>query len=246
MATIMRRSKRASGERKFHVGMAAAMLATVLVGFGPTYYLRPFVAPVPGILPMTPLVHLHGAIFSTWLLLFLIQTGLVSTGRLAIHRRAGPVALVLLAAMVVMAALAALYEVERRAGTDEIAPLVFLAVPLLTIPFFAGLILAALRFRRDPATHKRLMLFAMIVLMVPATARIAQIHLGLPAEYGLVPLPALFVVAMIARDLVALGRLHPATAWAAPIVLFSFVLPLLVWQTPAWLAVARWAAGLVA
>jgi hypothetical protein len=245
VTTIIKRLRHLDGERRFHLAMAAAMLAAVFIGFGPTYYLRPFVPPVPGLLPTTPLVHLHGAIFTAWLLLFVVQTGLVSSGRFALHRWAGPVALALVVAMIVVAALAALYEVPRRTGADPLAPLVSLAVPLLTIPFFAGLILAALHFRRHPATHKRLMLFAMIVLMVPATVRIALIYLRLPVEYGLVPLPALFVLAMIVRDLASLGRLHRATTWAAPIVLFSFVLPLLVGETHPWQTFARWAASLV-
>jgi hypothetical protein len=58
--------------------MAALMLATVFIGFAPTYYLAGvFQAPLPN-----RLIHVHGAAFSCWMLLLIVQTSLVSAGRL--------------------------------------------------------------------------------------------------------------------------------------------------------------------
>lgn len=39
--------------------------------------------------PVTLLVHLHAALFSTWVLLFIAQTTLVAQGRIAVHWRLG-------------------------------------------------------------------------------------------------------------------------------------------------------------
>ena len=39
--------------------------------------------------PITPLVHAHGALFSAWVLLFIMQTALVAQHRVAVHRRLG-------------------------------------------------------------------------------------------------------------------------------------------------------------
>lgn len=50
--------------------MAVAALLTVFTGFAPSYYLGHFFeAP-----PVSTLVHLHGVLFASWILLFLTQT----------------------------------------------------------------------------------------------------------------------------------------------------------------------------
>jgi len=50
-------------DRVFHAGMAVTFLVTVLVGFGPAYFLKP-VYPSPS---LSPLLHAHGLVFTAWL-----------------------------------------------------------------------------------------------------------------------------------------------------------------------------------
>ncbi len=57
-------------ERVFYTGMAAAFVLTVFAGFARTYYLRPYF----GTPALTPLLHLHGVVFTSWLVLLLAQT----------------------------------------------------------------------------------------------------------------------------------------------------------------------------
>jgi hypothetical protein len=74
-----------SRDRWFFSGMAVAAALTVFVGFGRTYYLgRFFGAP-----PLSALVHLHGLVSTSWILLFLTQTSLIAAGRTDLHRRLG-------------------------------------------------------------------------------------------------------------------------------------------------------------
>jgi hypothetical protein len=66
----------------FFSGTAWLMLASVLLGFGPTYYLAGvFHAPLP-----SRIIHIHGAVFSCWILLLLVQNSLAWAGRVDIHR----------------------------------------------------------------------------------------------------------------------------------------------------------------
>jgi hypothetical protein len=93
MATVMARPSNPTklsiavpGRRYDHLffsAMALVMLATVFVGFAHTYYLAGvFHAPLPSLI-----IHLHGTVFSCWILLLVAQTSLVSAGRVDIHRR---------------------------------------------------------------------------------------------------------------------------------------------------------------
>src|SRR6267142_954452 len=96
----------------FFSGMAVLMLATVFVGFAHTYYLAGmFRAPLPSLI-----IHVHGAVFSCWMLLLLTQTTLVSAGRVDIHRRLGIAGFILACAMVVVGVLAANDQLVRESG----------------------------------------------------------------------------------------------------------------------------------
>ena len=66
--------------------------------------------------PFTLLVHLHGGLFTAWVLLFVAQTALVATRRVAVHRRQGLAGAVLAAAMIVFGTATALMT-ARRGGT---------------------------------------------------------------------------------------------------------------------------------
>ena len=79
-------------DRLFYGGMAIAMGLTVFAGFSSTYYLRFFAGGPEATLtggPFSALVHVHGALFTAWVLLFIVQTALVARRRVAVHRRLG-------------------------------------------------------------------------------------------------------------------------------------------------------------
>jgi hypothetical protein len=79
------------------------MLASVLLGFGPTYYLAGvFHAPLP-----SRIIHIHGAVFSCWILLLLVQNSLAWAGRVDIHRKLGLAGFLLACLMVVVGWMAA-------------------------------------------------------------------------------------------------------------------------------------------
>lgn len=245
MATVLpARGPRLRAERIFYSGMALVMLAMIFAGFAPNFYLRGAVPSAIPLQPMTPLVVAHGVVFSAWVLLFAAQAGLVSAGRTDLHRRLGMAGLPILLAMIVIGLFTSLHGVARASGPPIVPPLAWLAIPLLDIPVFAGLIGAALWLRRRPQVHKRLMLIAMVGMLSPAAGRLPPPPF-VPVELAFFVVPDLFLLALVGWDLASRGRLHPATLIGGAILIGSQAFRLAVWQTDAWLAFAGWAAGLV-
>jgi len=234
---------RISGERLFFSGMALLVLLSTFLGFAPTYYLR-FAGPPPHpVEPLIPLVFAHGLVFSAWVLLFVTQTLLVATGRLARHKTLGVLALVLALAMIPLGIAVGIGGIHRPlTAPPGISPLSWAAIPLLDVPVFGGLILVALHYRRQSQVHKRLMLCAMVDMLRPSLGRLLP-ALGVPGALPLL-LPMIFLLPLIAYDLITHRKVQPATAWGTLVVVVASVLPLVVWNTPAWLAFAGWLGGL--
>ena len=152
--------------RWFFTGIAAAAGATVLVGFARTYYIKQiFAAP-----SLPPLFHLHGALFTAWMLLFIIQACLVATRRTWVHRRLGIVGGLLVMPMVASGISVAITAARGEGPVSsavargefvqalpDLPPLVAMVIPLTSVLLFAMFAGAGLVYRRQPDVHKRLM-----------------------------------------------------------------------------------------
>jgi uncharacterized membrane protein YozB (DUF420 family) len=222
-------------DRWFFTGMAVAALLTVFIGFAPSYYLGYFFeAP-----PRSTLVHLHGIVFTSWILLFLTQTSLIAARRADLHRRLGVAGGVLAVLILVVGYLTAV-EAARLGVTPPGGrpPLVFLSVPIGTLAVFAILVGSGLYNRRRSEIHKRLMLLATIALLTPAIARMRFIGEGGPpvAITG----TCLFVVACLIYDRAAHGRVHPAFLWGGLFVMLSLPFRFAIGRTSAWHSFAEW------
>jgi hypothetical protein len=222
--------------RRFYVGMAIAIAITVFAGFSRSYFLKAYY----GTPELSRLLHLHGLVFTTWILFFLIQTILVASSRTYLHRRLGVAGAVLAALVLTMGTTTAILRVKGGAAPiPGVPPLSFLAVPLFDMVVFAILIGTGLYFRRRLETHKRLMTLATISLLSAPIARLpfGVLKAGPPAFFGLTDL---FIVALLIYDLTTRRKIHPATIWGGLLIVASQPLRLMVSGTPAWLAFAGW------
>jgi hypothetical protein len=247
MASLAQPRIEVDTDRLFFSGMAAAIAITVFVGFAPTYYLFPLMHGVTsrGVeagSELTPLVHVHAAIFSLWIVLFIAQAALIARGRHDLHRTLGMASLVLAATMLVLGYLTATHAARTGSSPPGWDDKAFLLIPLSSLALFMGFTIAGVMNRRRPAYHKRLMLLATISLLLPALARIVRMthapFLPLGVLGGLVVLN-LYVAAMIAYDLWRLGRLHPVTIWGTAIVLIAWPVRIMFGYSDAWQHVAR-------
>ncbi len=251
MASLARPPIGIKSERMFFTGMAVAMAVTAFIAFAPTYYLLPYmqattVRGVAGGASLSPLVHIHGAIFSAWMLFFVLQTSLVAAHRTDLHRVTGTIGLVLAAAISVVGPLTAI-EAARAAssppGWDDKA---FLLVPMTSIALFAGFTAAGYLQRRRPGYHKRLMLLGTMAMMVPALSRIVRMTDPpfLPfGVFGALVVLNLFLVALAVFDLRRDGTLHRVTMWGIAIFLVTWPARLLLGYSEPWQAFARTMVG---
>jgi hypothetical protein len=108
-----------------------------LIGFGRTYYLKAlFETP-----PLPTLLHLHGAIMSSWCLLFGAQTYLVTTHRVHLHRHLGIFGAVLAISVVVVGAYATVEATAREVRDHVVHQFHFLfGLNLVNLLIFAILV----------------------------------------------------------------------------------------------------------
>lgn len=222
-------------DRLFYGAMAVALGVTVFAGFASTYYLRFFADGPRATLsggPFTALVHVHGALFTAWVLLFIVQTALVASRRVAVHRRLGVAGAVLAAAMVAAGTFTAIATAARGGAPTGVDPLAFLIIPIFDMVLFATFVSAALALRRDKEAHKRLMLLAYVSIVVAAVARLPGVlPLGPLAFFGLT---FLFVVVAAIYDFLSRRHVHKVYVWGGALILVSVPLRLAISGTGAW------------
>ena len=146
-------------DRRLYTWFAIFMPFVVLLGFARTYYLKDLLngPPVPSLL-----VHIHGAVMTSWVLLFMTQVWLVSSRRTKIHQRLGILGGVLAALVVIVGVVTGIAAAARN-FTPGPPALRFLVVPLGDALVFGVLVGLALYYRRRLEIHKRLMLIAQSV-----------------------------------------------------------------------------------
>jgi hypothetical protein len=218
--------------------MALAFVLTVFAGFSRTYFLKLHY----GTPALSVLLHIHGVVFSSWVLLFAAQTTLVAARRTDLHRRLGVAGAVLAGMLLVLGTTTAILRVRGgSAPIPGVSGLAFLAIPMFDMVVFGILAATGLAFRRRLETHKRLLTLATIALMSAPLARLPWVfRAGPPAFFGLTDL---FIVAMLVYDLATRRRVHPATVWGGLLLVASQPLRLMISGTAAWTAFAAWATG---
>ena len=228
-----------SAERKFYSRMALFMMAVIVIGFAPSFYLRGLVhypRPNP---TLPPFVMLHGLMFTTWLLLFIAQTQLVARGRRDLHIKLGVASMVLGVALIPTMYLAAVWGVARANQAPFTDPFNWTIVPLDGIIPFALMLWLGWARRRQAQWHKRAMLVAALMIMHPGVGRIP---IGTPTlavhAIGCILSLAMFVP-LILWDWRTLGRLHPATLLGVSLTALVMLAENVFLATGGWGPIAR-------
>jgi hypothetical protein len=229
--------------------MAAVCAVAAFAGFAPTYWLQ-----LPaGTFVGSPLVHLHGLLFSAWTIYLLLQTILAARGRIGRHRSWGLLGISLATAMVGVGFLVANDVLAARlaAGFGDRARAFHIASTSM-IMLFGVLVAAAIVFVGRPEIHKRLMLLATVSMIPPAIARLffavsvgigpgLRPGLGPPRTVASVLAPALLadvlILVGVIHDMRTRGRPHPAYVIGGALMLAVQVLRGPASTTQTWYAI---------
>ncbi|MCC6318116.1 MAG: hypothetical protein IT361_10535 [Gemmatimonadaceae bacterium] len=231
---------RHAAERIFFSSLAVLLALLVFVAFGPTYYWTPFGEGVTHTalgVRFTGIFHVHGAVFTAWVVLFLGQALLIANRRVALHRRLGYAAAVVAAAMVILGLLVAIETARAGIAPAGGDPVSFMIVPVGDMVLFGGFVAAGILLRRNTDAHKRLMVGAYACLLVATLSRITAVSAMGPAA----PVLGSFlpIAAGMVFDLRVHGRVHRAYLWGFAVLLASGVrVP--IGESAAWRSFASW------
>lgn len=212
-----------SSPDRFFVAVAAVMLVMNFIGFAPSYFLKPFFDT-----PELPLrTHLHGILFTSWFVLFAVQTVLVQRRHIWLHQRLGRVGALLAILLVLSGSIILYHRALEFDGSEASLTNTTLVVSgnvslLLLFTLFVGL---GVLYRRRADWHRRFMLLASLSMMPQSLGRFGR--LPLPRVIDSVPNEVLFglggmlllLAAVWVHDVVRRGRLHPVTGFGCPFVL---------------------------
>jgi hypothetical protein len=199
--------ERRKADNIFFTTTAVMMLVIVVSGFAPSYFLKGAVfAHLPSVL-----VHLHGAVFSSWIFLYVIQTGLISAKNFKLHRRLGLLGAVIAGLMVILGILAPIGTLRRHAVLPSFfTPADFLIGNMFGIILFGMYVAFAIWKRKDARVHKRVMYMANCMLLSPAISRFYFFWPWMRTH--------MYLVGVIPLGLVMLLLIYDLYSWRRPLL----------------------------
>ena len=208
---------RLNADRRFYLAMALASAAVIFTGFARSYYLKPH---FPGQRDLSLLIHIHAAVFTAFILYFVLQTALIAAKKPALHRNLGLLGAALGISMIVLGLAVAFTAMRLNHGTPLLSPETTFLIGLMDISTFASFFLLGWVFRRNREAHQRLMLLAVIGGLLGAA-------IGRIVGYG-VPIPLVsvvniaFILAGPLHDLITRRRIHPVYVYGCLFLLLTF------------------------
>ena len=194
----------------FYFFMSLLIAATVVYGFSHTIdhnllhasSLPPFV------------LYIHAIVFPAWVVFFIVQSALIRSHNVGLHRRLGWFGVGLGVAIVILGAWTSVSMVKFSIQqNDPFNSTAFTIVQVLDLASFAVPFGLAIYWRKKPEFHRRLMLIASCALLDAAFGRFP----ALPLVFSPAGVDALICLGVI-RDLIVERRVHKVYLYALPIL----------------------------
>jgi len=220
--------------RFFFVAMAILFPVIVFLGFFPS-----FQSMKEGTLEVHWLTHIHSAIMTSWILLFLTQTILAASGNLKIHRRLGVLSFVLGILVFILMGLVSFRFVIVNHPTEGSFLFDLLLFDFYEMLCFALFFIWGMWLRKKSSSaHKRLLTLATFILLTAAVDRL-QRNSSFPSfgmEYPVFSFIYLdiLLIPIFLYDLITLRRIHKVTLLGTAIVIFFQIVVSSVYGLPVW------------
>lgn len=215
--------------RYFFVKMAILFLIVALIGFIPSYQMI-----YSGQIKPHWFAHVHGAIMTSWLLIFLTQSILAAKGNLKFHRRLGLFSVGL--GVIVWLAMGTASIRGRIAYPPPLEDFTWdiLLIELSAMNLFGLFFTWGILVRKKAAAHKRLLFFATLVLLQAAVDRTRWLP-GLDAAFYVrfIYLDVL-IIPLLIYDLITARRIHKITMIGSMIIIIVQIAVTNTLGSPAW------------
>jgi hypothetical protein len=221
-------------DRNFFLVYVALIWVGIIAGFVPE-----MINHVTSGAPAYPIIiHVHGALFVSWVVLLTTQVLLIRNRKLRLHKKLGLASVALIPLMVVVGVATGLTMHKLQLGTPQ-ADSPFLSVQLLDMIGFAALATAAVSARKSPSAHKRLILLATLSIADAGFARWlgADLHFGDGPVFFWIELylpTAVLILGIGAYDWVTRRRVHPAWVAGAAWIFTEQLTAAWLYFNPAW------------
>jgi hypothetical protein len=208
--------------------MSLLIAAIVIWGFSHTIDAALFHPAIPR--PF--ILWIHGIAFASWVVFYILQSALVRTHNVKVHRSIGWFGVALASIMVPLGIAIAIimgsFDKRHHLVTDADT---FLSVPFGDMIIFGTLVTLAIAWRKKPDFHRRLLFLATCALLDAAFGRIDYIF-----DHSLFFVCADAVVLLgVARDLLVDRRVHKVYLVALPLIVIFHACLIYLWRgAPAW------------
>jgi hypothetical protein len=222
----------------FFTVLGLALLSLAVAGFWPQYF-SAVTGRSTGATTAFWLIHVHAALFTGWLILYIFQAILIFSRRARLHLKMGP----WLAAYGFAIAAFGLYAaalLAHRFGVrqnDMEAAAAFVFFPVIDMVYFAGFLAAGVAYRKQPALHKRSLFLATFSIAVVGLGRLVD-RLELESALLWQPLNLSPLLVAIAYDIFVCRKIYVITAIGLAVHLVRLNAESFV-GTEAWLPVGR-------
>jgi hypothetical protein len=215
--------------------MALLIPAVVVYGFSFTVD-KNLIHPA---IPRPPILYVHAAVFSGWLAFFLLQSALVRTHNVRVHRQIGWFGAAMGVLVLVLGVSTAIamgrFNALRLHSTNAES---FLMVPLFDMVCFTSTFALAIYWRKKPEFHRRLMFIATCALTAAAFGRFPERLL--PNEFFYSGVDLLILLGVV-RDMIVNRSVHLIYFYALPafIVGQTIVTYTVIHNLPYWTKIAH-------
>ena len=212
--------------RYFYFCMSLLIAVVVVYGFSHTIgHNLLHASPIPPFV-----LTIHAIVFPGWVLFFILQTALVRTHNVPLHRTLGWFGLAFAIGVLVVGYMTATGMDRFLLQQHRAKTAAFLIIQLMDLICFAIPLSLAIYWRRRPEFHRRLMLVASCALTDAAFGRFPF----LSGPFSPAGLDALIFLGIL-RDLIVDRRIHKVYLYAFPLfILFQIFCVQTYLHTAAW------------